>query len=309
MNNSSLLWVFCCNDNAEHKQYAKHAVKSANNNTTLRKLFIYDGNDKSYINWMQANGVRVIQHRILFYDQYLTIINNQAETQIGSGAFLRLDIPIILKRLNYHDKYVLYTDCDVIFHHHPQIKINPTYFACCNEVDLNPSSEHFNSGVMYLNVNNMLFTYSNLITWLITNKFSNPTGDFFDQGALTTYYRGKWDHLDPIFNWKPYWGWNENAVIIHYHGPKTYHMKQLFTANAINLPVIYHQLIHRINNNISWQPYINSYNDLIAASIKTQEEANNHWTKHGIYEQRVYPNDKIVSTIKLFINLFEKYQP
>jgi hypothetical protein len=41
-----------------------------------------------------------------------------------------------------------------------------------------------------------------------------------DQGALNYYYRGVWDQLDPKLNWKPYWGDNEEAFLIHFHGAR-----------------------------------------------------------------------------------------
>ena len=42
-----------------------------------------------------------------------------------------------------------------------------------------------------------------------------------DQGAYNEYFQGAFNCLTyPLFNWKPYWVENEDAKIIHFHGPK-----------------------------------------------------------------------------------------
>ena len=42
-----------------------------------------------------------------------------------------------------------------------------------------------------------------------------------DQGAYNAFYQGRFDvHRSPVFNWKPYWGYNSGAKLIHFHGPK-----------------------------------------------------------------------------------------
>ena len=35
-------------------------------------------------------------------------------------------------------------------------------------------------------------------------------------------YGPRWDRLRPELNWKPYWGENADAKIIHFHGPKPF---------------------------------------------------------------------------------------
>ena len=42
-----------------------------------------------------------------------------------------------------------------------------------------------------------------------------------DQGAYNEFYSGKFVvHRWPLFNWKPYWGFNARAKLVHFHGPK-----------------------------------------------------------------------------------------
>ena len=42
----------------------------------------------------------------------------------------------------------------------------------------------------------------------------------WDQFTYKKYFASTKNYLDPIYNWKPYWGENSNAKIIHFHGPK-----------------------------------------------------------------------------------------
>jgi hypothetical protein len=35
------------------------------------------------------------------------------------------------------------------------------------------------------------------------------------------------DPLDPIYNWKPYWGTSPDAQIVHFHGVKPQHVRQV----------------------------------------------------------------------------------
>ena len=44
----------------------------------------------------------------------------------------------------------------------------------------------------------------------------------FDQHAYREHYRGRWDQLPVEMNWKPYWGRNAAAQIVHFHGPKPF---------------------------------------------------------------------------------------
>jgi hypothetical protein len=41
-----------------------------------------------------------------------------------------------------------------------------------------------------------------------------------DQTMYNDYYRDRWDRLDIALNWKPYWGADADAQIVHWHGPK-----------------------------------------------------------------------------------------
>ena len=41
-----------------------------------------------------------------------------------------------------------------------------------------------------------------------------------DQSLLNETFAGRWDRLPNSWNWKPYWGFRDDAAIVHFHGVK-----------------------------------------------------------------------------------------
>lgn len=46
-------------------------------------------------------------------------------------------------------------------------------------------------------------------------------------------YKGRWDRLAPEYNWKPYWGLNPNAKIVHFHGIKVENIERVFRGESV----------------------------------------------------------------------------
>jgi lipopolysaccharide biosynthesis glycosyltransferase len=57
------------------------------------------------------------------------------------------------------------------------------------------------------------------------------TAPYDDQSAPNELFSGRWEHLPSTWNWKPYWGRNDEANIVHFHGPKPTHASQMLTGN------------------------------------------------------------------------------
>jgi hypothetical protein len=308
-----LLWIFGCSDGPplhyNFKEMTKHAVMSALANTTLRMMCLYDGTDMNFVQWLQQHHVTVIQHQISFLKNYLAIGRESKVNAMARGMMLRIDIPIILRRLNYPDDYILYTDTDVIFVKNPVFTIKPTYFSCCNQFVQEPSSIDMNSGVMYMNVKMMEQTYTSFIQHMIKNRFVAPDGDAFDQGQYASFYAGKWDHLPPTYNWKPYWGINNDAIIVHYHGSKASDLEKFFTPSASQVAQIVHLLFQGLNKTLDWKEYLKRYPNLPTAQLNTLEKVLDHWTKHGIHENKLFPGDRIVPILRHYIALYNRYAP
>lgn len=207
-------WYFACNDKSERfYPLILAAVESAFENTTLTPCLIFDGEENDLTRTLRGKGVEIIFHRVSFYDD-LKSFYDEAALNIASGAFLRCDIPIIEKE----DDFVLYTDCDVLFlkdFDFSSLK-HPDYFACAPQTNRRNYFD-FNTGVMVMNVKNLRESHEKFVKFIKNNlkKFSA-----YDQSAYQIFYNVKNTKLPPKFNHKPYWGIDNDAVIVHFHGGK-----------------------------------------------------------------------------------------
>ena len=217
-------WVFATNQgsleksNNEYPRLIRAAVSSAIENTTLQPFMVYDGAETAFTREMQDRGVTIVQHRLSFYEfikkyQEQNHAGNWRYLQTATSAFLRVDIPLLFKR----DDFLLYTDCDIIFLRDPQLEtLRPEYFSCAPE-RMRGDRVHFNSGVMVMNLKNLAKTHATFCEYIKQNYAKLVS---FDQGAYRTHYDNMHDLLPDELNWKPYWGLNSNAQIVHFHGPK-----------------------------------------------------------------------------------------
>ncbi|NET17520.1 MAG: hypothetical protein F6K08_34215 [Okeania sp. SIO1H6] len=240
-------WFFAINDAAVrfelYSQMIKVAVYTANHNTSLEPFCIYDGEENDLTDWLRKNHVKIIFHRTPHYQKLQTIGGDHFT--IGSGAFLRVEIPQIVATNGIEDEYVLYTDTDIIF-----LKdvtedfrdINCEYFAVAPEKDYE-SRNTMNTGVMYMNTKKLLECHQKF-NQFIRGNLRTLCKQAFDQGAHQRFFRGKWNWLDATLNWKAYWHRNEQAKIIHFHGPKP---NQFEFRNTIKPKLI------RLTNKFFWQ--------------------------------------------------------
>ena len=225
-------WFFAlCSESKDCTRTIEHlkvAVNSAKQNTNLQPYFLYDGEEDELTEWLSKNGVNVYITQVSFLD----ILKNHPKLEsIGTarGAYLRVEVPRLMKQLKLDDKYVLYTDCDVIFTKKSEDIFNytPEYFVAAPEFH-ETDYTYFNTGVMLMNIDNMYKTRKEFIKFikdvLSKAKHFQPregfTYDWYDQSMYNEFYKNKAERLDPIYNWKPYWGYSDKAKIIHFHGPK-----------------------------------------------------------------------------------------
>ena len=239
-------WFFAVSevsmDHHDHdfRALIRSAVNSARANTQLAPHMIFDGEEGAFTQEIRALGVTVIRHRISFYDRLEAAQKGQRPDWtpymfVASGALLRLEIPL----LEQGDEFVLYTDCDVIFLKDPVLKhIRPDVFAVAPERQQG-SHEDMNSGVMVMNLPRLRADLPVLVSFLCEN-FARVSG--FDQEAYRHFYRGAWSGLTPDYNWKPYWGINPEASVIHFHGPKPPAVRKLMADPSYGAPDVWRQL-------------------------------------------------------------------
>jgi glycosyl transferase family 8 len=205
------------------------AVRSALRHTDLVPHLMFDGGDDPFLRVLDQLGVTIVRHRVSFYDALERHDSSQGYLMIASGAFLRTEIPTI-----EDDPFVLYTDCDVMFAGAVELNdYRPDKFACAPEFQPDAFSD-FNTGVMLMNVESLREDLDEFTTFIRDNL---STLQAYDQGAYRVFYEGCVDPLDPIYNWKPYWGTSSDARIVHFHGVKPQHARRAAEGETL-VPVL-----------------------------------------------------------------------
>ncbi len=195
---------------------AKTAIRTARQVGGLDPHMLYYGARNDFTAWMEKNGVRVIDTAPSFLPAIQQAEAAGPYKAHSIGHWLRVAIPLV----ELEHEFVLYTDCDVIFLQHVSWeRIRPATFAAAPEFKAD-NWNYFNSGVMVLNVPQLRATYPAFEAH-ITARITAPNWyQYDDEVALNEHYRGQWAQLDPRLNWKPYWGYNSRAGVLHFHGPK-----------------------------------------------------------------------------------------
>ncbi len=216
-------WVFALNAkvaefNRQGENYelmAKVSVLSAKKNApSLTPIMVYNGKPDEFTEEMISIGVNVVFHELTFQSEVDSAVGRSYTwKQTAKGAFLRLDIPNLFE----DNGNLLYTDCDVYFEKDPSsFELKTNHIAVAPEFSIN-DYVNINTGSMIINLEQAKIRFPKLIEWTKKNISNVPD---YDQGAFKQFFNGGWDKLSPLMNWKPYWGINEEAIIIHFHGPK-----------------------------------------------------------------------------------------
>ena len=222
-------WYFALGEEtpllAPYCDLVKVAVHTASVKTSLRPHFLYDGRENALTGWLRDREVPIIPHR-----SFLRAITSGRDMDIPmlaavSGVFLRVDLPEIAPPA---PSRVLYTDIDVIFLGDVVPELERTraeYFAVAPEGD-QQDYELMNTGVMLMNVAKLRQSLPTFRAY-IEEHLDELHLESWDEGAYRQFYRDEnrkrqWDDLPPAMNWKPYWGENAAAKLIHFHGPKPF---------------------------------------------------------------------------------------
>ena len=203
------------------------SLKTARKNTTLELIVLYDGTETGRCyEILKEFNVKIIKHQFS-HKQYLekTYPQNYIREMCGrdipyekiAGTFMRFDIPFV----EQEDDFVFYTDIDVMFlrdFSHENFE-KPEYLAATTELEKDlETMTYFNAGILYLNVKQMR-KISEQVYNSLKNGEKNKTG-LFDQGYLNQLCFEKMTIMPLEFNWKPYWGYNKEAYIVHFHAMK-----------------------------------------------------------------------------------------
>lgn len=216
-------WYFAINPRGFAGSYEQIAVavRSARRNTELMPICLYNGDDPSHVEMLKRLGVEtVIQHRSSFEDDLR--LGYKDDFNKFSGHWLRVDIPLIEDT----EELVLYTDTDVMFLAEPAVEQAPRLLSAAPEFDMD-NWGYFNSGVMVMNVPALRRVHSEFVAAIKDRLHNNFRYPAHDQASFNQFFGKTYDRLDVAMNWKPYWGVNERARIVHFHGPKPFHVEKL----------------------------------------------------------------------------------
>jgi hypothetical protein len=226
-------WFFALTeDSTAFRQYTEMimvAVYTARRFTSLVPHCIYDGHDNSFTEWLTQRDVRIVRHRSYLREALAELGRQKENPHLAaalSGAFSRVELPALLASLDNPER-VLYTDCDVVFVAEvvPELEANPCkYFAVAPE-GRRDDYINMNTGVMLMNTRRLQESLPQFQAY-IRDNLAALEAESWDEAAYRWYYRDAngplWDRLRPELNWKPYWGDQPSAKIIHFHGPKPF---------------------------------------------------------------------------------------
>lgn len=225
-------WFFGFNEETEwfdnYFRYIKCAVNSARKNTDLEPHFLFDGKPGELTEYLEQRGVQIHYLRSRFYETFHS--REGLNAKVASGAFLRAEIPDLTHE---SDEFALYTDCDVMFVGDVSdlANVRPKHFACAPEFRKNDWT-YFNSGVMVMNPRNMHRKMPQLEK-RVRAASAAELSISYDQHIYNQMYKDRWDRLPPEYNWKPYWGWSDNAKIIHFHGIKVENIERVMRGEKV----------------------------------------------------------------------------
>lgn len=205
------------------------AVHTAQKFTSLVPHCLYEGGENDFTEWLTKRGVRIVPHRSFVRESLAELGRRKGNPHLApalAGAFSRVELPDIVARLGGAAR-ILYTDCDVIFVAEvvPELEANPCeYFAVAPEF-VQDDYQNMNTGVMLMNTDRLRESLPEFREY-ISQDIAALESEAWDQAAYRRFYRDAngplWDQLRPELNWKPYWGENALAKIVHFHGPKPF---------------------------------------------------------------------------------------
>lgn len=212
---------------------------------------LYDGDAETDLTgWLRSRGVSVHRTAVPFRDRLSApdVIARNAATSYNPvsarGYYLCLAVPWADAARD--EAYVLFTDCDVMFTGPVDLaSLRPLVLAAAPEMaDLrHPAADDhgrgFNSGVMLMNVAGMRERSTHIESVAERDGYYRfPVADAtYDQGALNAAIpAGQWERLPQTLNWRPAFGINPRASIVHWHGPKPRHVEKTLATGVVSAP-------------------------------------------------------------------------
>eukprot|EP01025_Chloroclados_australasicus_P014880 TRINITY_DN1703_c2_g1_i1.p1 TRINITY_DN1703_c2_g1~~TRINITY_DN1703_c2_g1_i1.p1 ORF type:complete len:656 (-),score=37.40 TRINITY_DN1703_c2_g1_i1:1651-3618(-) len=247
-------WVFAYNAQNPSKDYlVKAVVRSAIKVGKVTPYCLFLGlKNNTMARWLEAVGVTLIHQKPLWMSQ-LVIQNTLAISNTGEHGnlfdtpealvtnFLRIDIPVLSQLSQY--AFVLYTDTDVYFRKKVDLTELPVPLPETVGMGFQVSpSFPYSAGISVMNMFGLRTNYDVLLQFILQNKELLNFQEYGTavQGAFNQFYESsvkRWV-LPQAYNGKPYQDFNEDAVIVHFEGPKPHDYHQYLSTNNCSKPML-----------------------------------------------------------------------
>ena len=190
------------------------------NAPSLVPCLIWSGAASPVTAWFQRQGGRVFFHDLTFHAEL------PGELDGDTGAYLRLDVPLILSAMkplaaDVEPEHVLYTDPDVMFlNDFDGCSLPKPKVIAMGTQGFPGSQAKAAPGVMYMNASALAEHRDRLLEFGRARKYSSGSA----QALTKAYFRpSQIAQLPMRFNWKPYWGGGDASstiTLVHFYGPK-----------------------------------------------------------------------------------------
>lgn len=265
-------WYFCIDElgsNHEIGAWAEIAVESALKFTNLSPVCLFDGPlESGFAATMKSKGVEVMPASSRLAARIDEAHRARGYPVHARGAFLRAEVPSIARG----EEYALYTDCDVFFLREPVVAtLRPAIFSAGPRMELS-QTDQFNSGVLYFNVEGFRAVEDEFLEFAGQNL--GPFLPGIDEPILNAFFGDKFDQLPVGLNWRPFFGFNTTASIVHFHGPKMQILAEYVQQGPRSAWGAYSRDLHRLI--ATSLPSYFGYLDLLASKISLPESIAYH---------------------------------
>ena len=181
----------------------------------------------------QEMGVHVIFHRLSFIDVLKRNLHkmrlaDDLQPDCAAASFLRLELPRILSEKNllqpwHHQKYVLWTDCDILWWRTVPISeflsnVPVKEFSMAFSGQIVKEQRPINDGVMLMDLKN----YQQDMPKLLASIDHSEQNSGLDQAVVHRFYE-KHPGLSGwsvIWNYRMFWNGRDPVAILHFWGLK-----------------------------------------------------------------------------------------
>ncbi|WP_250529154.1 glycosyltransferase [Caballeronia sp. ATUFL_F1_KS4A] len=257
----TLKTVFFCIDDIgmtrEVGQWLLVSIKSVLTNTSCTPMVLYCGTSEDAMQRLRDAGAKVKACRSRWAAEIEQGRSTRAFPLHMEGALMRYDIA----QLECGDEYVMYADCDTYFFRQPQLDLTSVETVGACVTSRTNGNSHFNSGVILFQTSNYL-KQSEVFFRFIESTLGNWLPSSVDEMMFNEYFGTSIVELPAEVNWRPFFGFNPNVDVVHFHGFQLTHTIYMLTRDyrgfersLLDSDYLFEMAIHRASSLIASESY------------------------------------------------------